>query len=76
MKTVKLKFADLNGRAYNISLNHACDDLLGEDGKRLINNTMDRILELQPFVDQLISKVGAEVVNREVTEINLDEQVA
>ncbi|MEG1642083.1 MAG: DUF2922 domain-containing protein [Synergistaceae bacterium] len=69
MKTIKLKFLTDSGKSFNISMNYAADALSAEGGKKMIEDAMDAVLVQQPFVFTLGSKNGAELIERNVTEI-------
>ena len=69
MRTIKLKFLTDTGKSLNVSLNYAADSLSAPGAADIVNSAMDAILAQQPFVQTLAAKNGAELIDRNVTEI-------
>ena len=71
MKTVKLKFMTDAGKQFTVSMNYASPALLEEGGKALIDAAMAALMTNQPFGVTLAVKNGAEVVDSNVTVIDI-----
>ena len=71
MKTVKLKFMTDAGKQFTVSMNYDSPALLEEGGKALIDAAMAALMTNKPFGVSLAVKKGAEVVDSNVTVIDI-----
>lgn len=69
MKTVRIKFTTAAGKPYSVNLNYADPKLETEEGKAAVQTAIEAIMEHQPFNAVLVESRGADIVDRQVTEV-------
>lgn len=69
MKMIRMKFTTAAGKPYSVNLNYAKPILETEEGKDFVQAAIDAIMKHQPFSAVLAESKGADLVDRQVTEV-------
>ena len=71
MKSIRLKFITEAGKNLYVTMNYADDSLAEDGGAEKVQAAVDAVLEHQPFEQLIVKCESAELIDRNVTEVEL-----
>ena len=71
MKSIRLKFITEAGKNLYVTMNYADDSLAKDGGAEKVQAAVDAVLEHQPFEQLIVKCESAELIDRNVTEVEL-----